>query len=277
MTICAGFVCTDGLIIGADTEKSGGMKYFSPKVRRESFAAGEYVLTGTGNVSFLGMASDVIKSALYEEANRFKSALNSDEKITIFQRVIHKNIRKLHKQHAQFPVYEDQPIYLELLIGVHFQGEDEQIKLMHCTGDGLAMWLEHHMTAGSGADIALRFLTILSPGPCPMKLMQSIAFCCLAEAKLGAEGASGDSELMKLPKPEGQTTWYSDAPIVELAESALRLAVVECRDKSLSRERFDARVKEVFDKIQAAREVVDQHLEMDRFRLEWIKQTRPRR
>ncbi len=26
MTVCAGFLCYDGIIIGADTEKSGGMK-----------------------------------------------------------------------------------------------------------------------------------------------------------------------------------------------------------------------------------------------------------
>jgi len=77
MTVCIGLLCTDGVIIGADTEKSGAMKYFSPKVRRESFAAGEYVLTGTGNVGALGMTADVIKCALYSKRERFKKAINA--------------------------------------------------------------------------------------------------------------------------------------------------------------------------------------------------------
>jgi 20S proteasome alpha/beta subunit len=276
MTVCIGLLCTDGLIIGADTEKSGGLKYFSPKVRRESFAAGEYVLTGTGNVGALGMTADVIKCALRSKQERFKKAVNAEERACIFRDAISGVIRQIHKQHIDTPVYPDQPVYLELILGVHFKDEDEETKLMHCGGDGYVSWIDHHMTAGSGGDIALRFLTILSPGPCPMELMTSVAFFCLAEAKLGAEGASGQSELMKLPAPKVRG-WYSDAPIVELAESALRLAVVECRDKSLSKERFDERLKEVFDKILAAKFATDQQIEMEQFTLERIRRLRPPR
>jgi hypothetical protein len=276
MTVCIGLLCTDGLIIGADTEKSGGLKYFSPKVRRESFAAGEYVLTGTGNVGALGMTADVIKCALYSKRERFEKAVNVEERVCIFRDAISGVIRQIHKQHLDAPVYPDQPVYLELILGVHFTGQDEEMKLMHCGGDGFVSWIDHHMTAGSGGDIALRFLTMLSPGPCQMELMRSIAFFCLAQAKLGAEGASGESQLMKLPKPKVRGA-YSDAPIVELGEDALRLAVVECRDKSISKQRFDERVKEVFDRIVAAKVATDQQIEMEQFTLERIRRLRPPR
>jgi|SRR5450759_1135498 len=106
MTVCAGFLCTDGLIIGADTEFSGGMKYHAQKVRRESFAKGEYVLTGTGNSSFLGMAADVIKYGLYEKRQQFTDAANTDEQVGIFQTAIFKIMRKLYKEHLRFPDYE---------------------------------------------------------------------------------------------------------------------------------------------------------------------------
>jgi len=276
MTVCIGLLCTDGVIIGADTEKSGAMKYFSPKVRRESFAAGEYVLTGTGNVGALGMTADVIKCALYSKRERFKKAINAEERACVFRDAISGVIRQIHKQHIDTPVYPDQPVYLELILGVHFKGEDEETKLMHCGGDGYVSWIDHHMTAGSGGDIALRFLTILAPGPRPMELMRSIAFFCLAQAKQGAEGVSGDSQLMKLPTPKVRGV-YSDAPIVELGESALQLAVVDCRDKSLSEERFNARIKEVFDKILAAKFATDQQIEMEQFTLERLRRLTPPR
>jgi hypothetical protein len=81
---------------------------------------------------------------------------------------------------------------------------------------------------------------------------------------------------MRLPPPKNRT-YYSDAPIVELGESALRLAVVECRDKSISKERFDERVKEVFDKIIAAKVAIDRQIETEQFTLERIRRLRPPR
>ncbi len=63
MTVCAGLLCEDGLIMGADTEMSGGVKFFAPKLRRESFSGAEYVLTGSGSDSFIGMAADMVEAA----------------------------------------------------------------------------------------------------------------------------------------------------------------------------------------------------------------------
>jgi hypothetical protein len=73
------------------------------------------------------------------------------------------------------------------------------------------------MTARGGGDIALRFLTMLAPGRRPMAIMTSVAYFCLAEAKLGAESVGGELHLvmMRLPKPESPT-YYSDEPLVEL-------------------------------------------------------------
>jgi predicted proteasome-type protease len=136
MTVCMGLLCTDGLIIGADTEKSGGLKYFSPKVRRESFATCEYVLTGTGNVGALGMTADVIKCALRSKRERFNKAVDNEERTCVFLEGVRGVIRQIHKQHIDAPIYPDQPVYLELILGVHFKSDNEEIRLMHCGGDG---------------------------------------------------------------------------------------------------------------------------------------------
>jgi hypothetical protein len=278
MTVCAGFLCTDGLIIGADTEFSGGLKYHAQKLRREPFASGEYVVTGTGNSSFLGMANDVIKAALGKRRKQFEQAVSTEERVWIFQDAIHKIIGELHREHMQFPAYDDQPIYLELLIGVHFKGEDEQVKLMHCAGDGGVTWMGHHFAIGMGADIALRFLTILSPDPRPVDVMTAIAFLCIAEAKLSAEGVGGDSELMRLPHPSGPIlqTWYSESPLLEIAEEALHLAVCAPREK-LTNEAFEAKLKAFSDKLRKVKSAVDRAPESERITLELIRMARSER
>jgi hypothetical protein len=271
MTVCAGFLCSDGLIIGADTEMSGGIKYHAAKLRRDSFAAGEYVLTGTGNTSYLGMAADMIHYALYDKREKFEKANSIEEKARVFSGAIRGIIRKIHKDYINALAYG---IQLELIIGAHFTGEDEQLRLMHCALDGGVGWIDHHITAGSGSDIAMRFLTILSPGPCPMKLMTPIAFFCLAQGKLGAEGAGGVSHLMKLPPPSStlQTVW-SDAQMVELAEEALRLAIRYPRE-AMELERFNAILTKFSDDVRSLKEALEQSIASETIALELIQKAK---
>lgn len=233
MTVCAGFLCTDGILIGADTELSGESKYHASKLSRATFAGGEYALTGTGSVSFCGMARDFIWGALDDAEEEFTKARTVERKAKIFSSAVDSVIKAILTAYIEHPTYPDQIPYLELILGVHFKGEDEQMKLMHCAGDGGVEWIDHHITAGMGADIAMRFITILSPGPRPMDVMKAIAFLCIAEAKLGAEGTSGDSQLIQFPHPRPPVfqTWYSESPLLEIAEEALELAVCAPRNK----------------------------------------------
>jgi hypothetical protein len=70
-------------------------KYHAQKLRREPFATGEYVVTGTGNSSFRGMANDVIKAALGQKRKQFEEAVSTEERVWIFQHTIHRIIREL--------------------------------------------------------------------------------------------------------------------------------------------------------------------------------------
>jgi len=275
MTVCAGFVCTDGLIIGADTELSGGSKYHASKLSRDTFEGGEYALTGTGNVSFCGMARDFIAIALHNAGKRFKRAKTAQAKAEVFISAVDSTIKAIHAAYIDRPTYPDQIPYLELILGVHFKGEDEQTKLMHCAGDGGVSWVDHHIAAGMGTDIAMRFLTILSPGPRPIDAMKAVAFLCIAEAKLGAEGVSGDSELIQFPHPEPPIiqTWYSESPLLEVAEEALELAVCAPREK-LSDEKFEARLKAFCDKLREVKKAADRAPESHRITLELIRKSK---
>ncbi len=280
MTVCVGLLCTDGVIIGSDTEMSGVAKYHASKLRRGSFEAGEYALTGTGNKGFIGMAADFIGIALRKAEKQFKKTKNSEEKADVFITSVDSVIKRIHDAYIQQPTYPgpDNIPYLELILGVYFKGEGEAIKLMHCAGDGSVGWINHHIMCGSGSDIALRFLTILAPGPRPIEIMQSVAFLCIAEAKLGAEGVSGHSELIQFPHPEPPVleAWYSESPLLEIAEEALQLAICAPREK-LADEAFERRLKTFSDKLRQVKAAVDRIPGSERITLELIRKAREER
>jgi hypothetical protein len=275
MTVCAGFLCTDGLIIGADTEMSGGAKYHASKVRRVEFSAGEYALTGTGNKGFIGMAATTISAALRSKQQEFDRATDKDEQAEIFHAAVKAVIRRIHKDFMHLLDYAGGLPYLELIIGVHFKGKYEQVKLMHCAHDSSVDWIDHHIATGSGLPIAMRFLTILAPGPRPVDVMSAVAFLCIAEAKLSSTGVGGDSELIKFPHPPGPIlqTWYAESPLVEIAEEALQLAVCAPREK-LTDEVFEARLKAFSDKLWETKKAVDRAPESERITLELIRMAR---
>jgi len=276
MTVCAGFICTDGIIIGADTEHSGGSKYHASKLSRATFHGGEYALTGTGNVGFCGMARDFIWGALDDSELQFKRAKTRERRAKVFIDAVDRTIKGIHAAYIDHPTYPDQQLpHLELILGVHFQGENEETRLMHCASDGSVYWVNNHVIAGMGQDIALRFLTILSPEPCPIDIMKAIAFLCIAEAKLGAEGVGGESELIQFPHPEPPIlrTWYTESPLLEIAEEALELVVRAPREK-LTDEAFEGKLKSFCNKLREVKSAVDRAPESERITLEMIRKIR---
>src|SRR5271168_1009367 len=102
MTIAAGFLCSDGVMICADTEITGGVKYNAQKVRRFQFRVGEYVITGTGNTSYLGMANDMIEAALYREREAFEVA-EVEGRIHLFREMVTSVIREIHASISGYP------------------------------------------------------------------------------------------------------------------------------------------------------------------------------
>ena len=88
MTIAAGIVCSDGVMIAADTEHTGEIKFNRGKIRRNtSEAFGDYAMTGTGNSAYLAMAADLIEEGLYANREQFEG-LDSIERIYLFKEIV---------------------------------------------------------------------------------------------------------------------------------------------------------------------------------------------
>ena len=189
MTICSGFICKDGLLLTADTQISGGGKYDAAKICRLKFSGGEYVITGAGSVSFIGMASDRISAKLFENRRKFTGAI--EKRKAVFLRIVQEEILDIHARHVASYPYGDPRPYFALILGVQFAGKSNDPDLLHCAVDGGVFWAQNDIIEGSGADIARRFANILCLVRLPLDVMRSVAIFCLHQAKEGAEGCGG--------------------------------------------------------------------------------------
>ena len=269
VTICAGFICTDGLLLTADTEVTVSEgKHDQSKIRRFQFSGGEYVLTGAGSMSFVGMASDMIAAKLYENRGEFLG--DSEERKGLFFDVVQETILTIHRDHIASYPYQDTPPGFALILGVHFKEPDEKLALLYCAGDGGVYWSEADVFEGTGASIAELFSNILCGERLPIDVMRPISIFCLHQAKLGAAGCGGGSHTFTLPTPKSSSLWDEER-ISELPHLGMRLCLVDARDTRITKEEFQKRVDDFRARLIAIREAVEQEAISDKFILEVLR------
>jgi hypothetical protein len=273
MTICAGFICRDGLLLTADTEiTAGGGKYDARKIRRRNFIGGECVIGGAGNMSFVGMASDMIAEELYRHRMEFSDEEDVRERKSLFFDLVQRTILTIHRDHIASYPYQDAPPGFGLIIGVHLPGLDEmwELELLHCAGDGGVYWTRENLFEGTGAPIARRFAEIICEESVPLDLMRTIAVFCLHQAKLSAEGCGGSTHSHIVPIPTFNTIW-DEKTVAEVAETAVRLCMLDARDTRLNKEKFQAKVDKFMEKLMAIRSAVEQQIISRNYIIEMIR------
>jgi hypothetical protein len=269
MTVCAGLIGKDGLLLTADTEMTyGDGKYDAAKIRRLKFPAGEYVITGAGNTSFIGMASDMIAGKLRRNRARFIGSLERQKEL--FHSFVQGEILSIHERYIVPQSSQPNVPWFTLILGVQFDDYWNEPFLLHCGGDGGVYWANSDLVEGSGRDIARRFLTILCRDALPLDILRSVAIFCLYQAKQGAAGVGGATHSFIFPAPKMNTIW-AETTLVREAEEALRLALVEARDRSVSLPDFKEKANDFVQKLIAIREDVEHVAESQGFVLEMIR------
>jgi 20S proteasome alpha/beta subunit len=241
MTIAAGFTCTDGIVICADTELTGGSKFEGRKVMPVSIPGlCDLVITGTGTASYIGMASDLMHSAVYHAQSGFFGASSDEERYFKFHSVGRRISRKLHSQLAYFG-YGVSTQIPDLLIGIRFtcDTKPEPPRLLQVTCDGGVCWVDDSVL-GMGQYVARGYLRVLHQDRLPLELMTPLAIFVLYQSKLSAEACGGSTHVYKLP-PTGGTSMWNDKSLAALTEDAMRLCLIDTNDRSLSLDQFNAR------------------------------------
>lgn len=253
MTIAAGFTCTDGILICADTEHTGAdSKFDRSKVSRRDFPFCSYGITGSGNSSYLGMAADILEEAVAVNTAKFTSA-TLDESEVLFIKILRNMAVTLHRHIKSCvpPPGYDYPT-IELIVGVRlYKGVSEKLTLVHIASDGGVSRMYDSVFVGTGAAIATNFARILLREVMSLDLMRTVALFIVFQAKLGASFCGGGTHSYHITSNSfSGSTWVDDYALSNKAEDALRLILIEARDDRVSEEDFQKRLVSMADSLR---------------------------
>jgi hypothetical protein len=270
MTIAAGFLCSDGLLIGADTEHSGSGKFHSSKVRRyTSDAVGDYIVTGAGNVTYMGMAADILEELIYSHRALFRGRDRAKDAHS-FRLLLRVTAKAIQDAIKGWPYAADDKPSVELVVAVRFK-RTRDAALIHVGVDGGVRTVDGAgVFIGAGAEVAQSFARIVWHQLYPMDTMRWIAVFILYQAKMAAEACSGDTEIFRLPQTR-KTSVLDEAGVAEKVEKGMRLALVESRDPDIDDAKFEGRLADYLQSLRDIRKAVKRPEGFDDFVLEELR------
>jgi len=242
MTIAVGMVCTDGVLVCADTRQTveGECVWEDSKMTKGTSAPfGDYVMAGCGNTSYIYMAFDKIGRALRNPRN---SGLD-------FSEIVEREVAKIHKHIKACNDPKSLP-WLELIIGIQKPGDSP--RLWHVENTGAVVPVYDKIFMGSGRPIAVAFARIVLTQRLPLRLARLAAFFFMYQAKESGYGTGGDTQVCYLPRPNSMGEW-DDKVIAEQVEKMMRLSLLEARNSAMTAERFDEEFKDAFQELLAIR------------------------
>ena len=251
MSIAAGFLCTDGILMCADTEMSGGIKYESNKIKRYVYEGfGEIVVAGAGQSSYVGMGRDWLDMGFRKAALNLIAIKNGDDRLVAVERVLADVSRFLRRHIIEAAYYPNANTVLEMLVGVNITCDQPRIALFHIHYDSSIERVGEFAVIGSGEYVAASYLRILVKDESyPMDVMTAIALFVIYEAKKSAEGVGGSSHVFRIPSPS-VTRWWDDLKVASLVEDAMRLCLVDSRNVTeISRDVLEARARDLVRRI----------------------------
>lgn len=247
MTIAVGMVCTDGVLVCADTRHTvtGECVWDDAKMAKGTVRGSvDYIMTGCGSTSYMNMAFDQIGAAI----RKTKGSAGTD-----FRALIQKEIKGIHRHIKACSDPKSDLPWLELIIGLH--ASPSSPVLWHVENTGAISRVQGEIFIGSGRPIAKGFARILLTRPLPLELAKFAAFFFAYQAKRSGYGTGGDTQMCYLPRPKSMGVW-DDRAMAEQIEKMMRLWLMDARDRSMTDEKFNERCQESFRQLQAIRSSV---------------------
>jgi 20S proteasome alpha/beta subunit len=197
MTIAAGFLCADGIVLGADTLYSGINKRYAAKIWT--------LPLGNVYVAFAAAGVAVSIGRVFQELRRrLNVSMSVDDIIEEADDVLGRLAQKLAPMSDN-----DLP---SLLMAIRAPGRyallenDGNVILTHV--------LKPSQCVGTGASLGLYFTDSLFSGEMSMKWARIIGAHLLKQAKEHADGCGGDSRILTIPS-DGEPIFATKEEIVE--------------------------------------------------------------
>jgi len=192
LTIAAGFMCTDGVVICADTQHTTGISKFD-KGKIEWIAGPAFdtwmVVAGAGDSSYIAMVLDELRTAF----PRCKS-------LQAAKRLISKTILQIYKDHIVpfWNMSDSQCPVVALIVAARIGGK---VRLWEVSSTAVSVCGTSGFV-GIGADTADRLSRWLYSQPLPLRVAAPLAAEILAETKRTVPDCGGKTHICVIPNGE---------------------------------------------------------------------------
>ena len=223
MTIAAGFVCSDGVVLGADSQVTGQtIKYSSDKVWVLSAPDASHciAMAGAGDSVLIHALRDHLAS--YDQSGRPQltealsrlSAIVSPPQRPLDQLVegLQRSLQKFYETHIYtYPTWETTPYrQLQFLLAIQIDGEAALFEHSAAT----LGWVDTCACIGSGSDIGHYIQATQLTADMDMRDGRRVAAHLLQQVKTYSPDCSGESTILLVPH-QGETTFVEPRHILE--------------------------------------------------------------
>jgi len=247
VTIAAGFVCGDGVLLCASTRETYGAGYVRlplEKIRTLEDPDCALAITGTGNTALLEMATERILERLKDKSPH---NLNRAKKIIVA------TLLKLHKNQLRYFPGPSSATLLKLLIAI--RPRSGPCALLHAEGTTL-----HEVSSRLilGEPSLEPFAGALHHPALSLRQTVLIALHTLQLAKRISAAAASETHLVAL-KNDGKLVYQQlDENVaieraLDMAQGAYRDLLLMCADATLSEEEFRAELRRLSDNVSLIR------------------------
>jgi hypothetical protein len=188
MTIAAGFVAEDGVVVCADSQHTGTMAKFDQKKIRDMVSGDSYlVLGGAGTSDYIDMAGDLIE-------DKFKKCRKGESSI---RRIIKDAVLEVYRNHI-IPFWQANDTrapQVFLIVAARLAGG---LYLWKCSETAISR-CQRSAFVGIGSETANRLASWLLPRRQTLAVTQVIAKEIMAETKRTVPDCGGLTHLCSMP------------------------------------------------------------------------------
>lgn len=192
MTIAAGILCSDGIIVCADTEHTGDVSKF--QASKIITIDENSLMTGSGSTDYILMTADKLR-------DEFKAARPADQSDA--RQLVEAVVKGVHAEHifSFFDASDPNRPFIDLIVAVRCSGGE--LALIKTNNSSARLGTNFEFT-GSGFPIFEYWCRYFYRDRLTMAGMATLALFMLKEVKKVHPYCGGSSQIFHLPKIEGQ-------------------------------------------------------------------------
>jgi 20S proteasome alpha/beta subunit len=264
MSIAIGFMCSDGIVLAADSELSNAFtKVPGDKAWIYKYPAGadNYALqvgiVGAGDAAFIQYASERIHVALEEH---YSNGANNPVTMSEVNKIIQAEINDLHHSHLYPASHLPDAPSVELIIGIRLA--DRRIRLAKTYLTSITkVW--NYEAVGVGSALANFIIKRFYAGRVTVSQATFIASQVLMHVKANVPRCGGASKVIVMLQKKGAVGWAQQQTVLDHEafltkfDDAIAPVFFGGADQNVSNQEFHKRVDALSEGLKALRKVED--------------------